>query len=204
VGGVAALVVAVLLGGGALLVGPWSGERADAAPAATSASARPSAPDEPAGATGSAPATPDAPAVATGKPDELPPSLPAVPLDAEAAVGNGITASLVSLEAVTGSASGPGNIAGPALRVKVRLTNGTSAPVDAALVSVDLTHGDDQVPASPLDDPSRVPFSGTLKPGATAEGTYVFTVPANDRDVVTVSVGYQAGAPFMVFTGSAA
>lgn len=33
---------------------------------------------------------------------------------------------------------------------------------------------------------------------------YVFTVPAGDRDLVTLSVGYQAGAPFMVFTGSGA
>lgn len=125
-------------------------------------------------------------------------------LDDEAAVGNGVSATLVSVRAVDGSATGPGNIAGPALRVTVHLTNRTVAPVGLDLVSVDLTYGDDRLPASPLDDPSRVPFSGTLRPGGAAEGTYVFTVPADDRGVVTVSVGYQPGAPFMVFTGSAA
>ena len=36
-----------------------------------------------------------------------------------------------------------------------------------------------------------------------AEGVYVFSLAEDARDLVTVSVGYQAGAPFMVFTGSA-
>jgi hypothetical protein len=34
-------------------------------------------------------------------------------------------------------------------------------------------------------------------------GVYLFTVPEDDRDTVTVSVGYEAGAPYLVFTGSA-
>lgn len=206
VGAFVVLVLALLLGTGALLAGPWTDERADAAPAETPGTARPSTSAVPGDPTGSAAATSDAvtPAEPTSDVNELPPGLPAVVLDDEAAVGNGVSATLVSVRAVDGSATGPGNIAGPALRVTVHLTNRTVAPVGLDLVSVDLTYGDDRLPASPLDDPSRVPFSGTLRPGGAAEGTYVFTVPADDRGVVTVSVGYQPGAPFMVFTGSAA
>jgi hypothetical protein len=70
-------------------------------------------------------------------------------------------------------------------------------------VSVSLTSGPDGTPASPLDDPSRAPFAGTVDPGEDAEGVYVFTVPEGDRDVVTLTVGYRAGAPFLVFTGAA-
>jgi hypothetical protein len=149
-----------------------------------------------------APVTPEP----TGPPrnvDEPPPSLPAVALDDEAAVGNGITAEVVSLDAIAGTGTGPGNIAGPALRVTVQISNGTTAPVSLDGVVVDLTHGADLAPASPLDDPSAAPFTGTVEPQGHREGVYVFTVPEDQRDAVTVSVGYQAGAPFLLFTGSA-
>lgn len=135
--------------------------------------------------------------------DELPPSLPAVPLDQPAAAGDGITATVASVEAIDGTGQGRGNVSGPALRVTVRITNGTDDTADLGGVAVDLTHGSGAVPASPLDDPSQAPFSGSLEPGDTAEGVYVFSVPQDDRDTVTVSVGHRAGAPFMVFTGSA-
>jgi hypothetical protein len=110
---------------------------------------------------------------------------------------------VVSVEAIQGTASGPGNIAGPALRVTVRLTDGRSSAVSLDGVVVNLTYGQDATPASPLDDPSGSPFSGTLAPGASGVGVYVFTVPADQRQVVTVSVGWEAAAPVMVFTGPA-
>ncbi|SEO79318.1 hypothetical protein [Trujillonella endophytica] len=133
--------------------------------------------------------------------DELPPSLPEVPLDAPAAVGNGIVATIASIEAIEGTAVGPGNIAGPALRITVRIANGTDEAVSLDGVAVNLSYGPDRTPASPLDDPSRSSFAGMVEPGASGEGVYVFTVPADVRDLVTVEVGYQAGAPLLLFTG---
>ena len=134
--------------------------------------------------------------------DEPPPSLPEVPLDAEGAVGNGVLVTLPAIEAIEGTGVGPGNIAGPALRVTVRIENGTPAAVSLDGVAVNLSHGAERTPASPLDDPSQVPFVGTVGAGATAEGVYVFSVPADVRDLVTVEVGYQAGAPLLLFTGA--
>jgi hypothetical protein len=150
-----------------------------------------------------APVTPQ-PAGPTEDATELPPSLTPVAFDEPAAVGNGITAEVVSLEAIDGTGQGAGNIAGPALRATIRITNGTAAPVSLDGVAVDLAYGEEQVPASPIDDPSSAPFAGSLQPSGSREGVYVFTVPADDRELVTLSVGYQAGAPFMVFTGSGA
>lgn len=149
-----------------------------------------------------APVTPE-PAGPTEDATELPPSLTPVGFDEPAAVGNGITAEVVSLEAVEGSGTGPGNIAGPALRATIRITNGTAGPVSLDGVAVDLAHGTELTPASPLEDPSEAPFAGTVQPSGNAVGVYVFSVPADDRDLVNLSVGYQAGAPFLVFTGSA-
>jgi hypothetical protein len=150
-----------------------------------------------------APETTPEPTGPTGNVDDPPPSRPAVALDAAAEVGDGVSASLVSLDAIEGTATGPGNIAGPALRITVRIENGTDEPVSLDGVVVDLASGRDLVPASPLDDPSVAPFTGTVAPGEHADGVYVFTIPEEDRGSVTVSVGYQAGAPLMVFTGSA-
>ena len=146
---------------------------------------------------------PTEPVEPTANGDEPPPALPAVPLDGTGAVGNGIEATITSIEAIDGTAVGPGNIGGPALRVTVRILNGTAQDVSLDGVAVNASYGADDTPASPLDDPSRAPFAGTVSPGAAGEGVYVFRVPPEARDLVTVEVGYEAGAPLLIFTGPA-
>jgi hypothetical protein len=207
---VAALAIAVA----SLTTGPDGGAPATEAAPSTAPSSTPSStpsdvppaevPATPAPGPGDVPvvAAP-VPAGETGAADVFPVALPAVALDTPAAGGDGVRAEVVSLEAIDGSGTGAGNIAGPALRVTVRLTGGTADPVALDLVGVTLTHGADQTPASPLDDPSADPFGGSLEPGATAEGTYVFSVPEGDRDLVTLSVGYRADAASLVFSGAA-
>ena len=59
-------------------------------------------------------------------------------------------------------------------------------------------------PAGPIAADPSAPLSGVLDPGATKSGTYVFTVPADQRNPVTVTVNYSAGAPTLVFTGQVA
>jgi hypothetical protein len=134
---------------------------------------------------------------------DSPPSAAAeVPLNSPAAVGNGVVASLTSIEAVQGTANGPGNVAGPAIRVTVHVENGTSAPMTLAGAAINMYYGADDSPASPLDDASARPFGiDMIQPGASADGVYVFTVPEDQRDKVTVEVGYEAGAPLLLFSG---
>jgi hypothetical protein len=202
-GAAMAVVVALLIGVVGLTGGSGDGDRRPGAAAATSAPGSPA----PTAVPDDDPAVPDAVApgapAPTGDASVLPAALPAVAFDQEASGEDGVRAQVVSLESTTGTAQGRGNIAGPALRATVRLVNGTSEPVDLGLVVVNLTHGAEGTPAPPLQDDSRVPFSGTLAPGQSAEGVYVFTVPEDVRDVVTLTVGYRAGAPFLVFSGSA-
>ena len=132
--------------------------------------------------------------------DELPDSLPTVALD-QAVEVDGQTVSLSAIEAVQGVAQGPGNVNGPAVRVTVQLTNGSTADLDLDGVSVNLTHGADLTPGSPLEDASQDLFSGTVAPGATATGVYVFSVPAGALDRVDVTVGVAPGASYAVFSG---
>ncbi len=198
----AAAVLCVVLAVLAVLAGR-AGDDGTAADAAGTPTA--SVPTEVVRPTGTVPPPPPTPEP-TGPTEDaaaLPPSLAPVALTEEAAVGNGVTATVEDLEAVQGSAQGPGQVAGPAVRVTVRIVNGTDAPVSLDAVAVDVTTGPDASPASPLEDVSAVPFTGTVGPGGSAVGAYVFTVPADQRDAVTVAVGYQAGAPYLVFTGPA-
>ncbi len=136
--------------------------------------------------------------------DELPPALPAVALDAPAEVDNGIIVTVPVIDAIQGSAEGPGNVAGPALRVAVRITNDTGEAVSLDGVTVNMAYGADGTAATPLEDRSQRPFKGTVSSGEAADGVYVFTVPADERDAVTIEVGYRPGAARLLFTGSTA
>jgi hypothetical protein len=134
--------------------------------------------------------------------DALPSAAAEVPLDSPAAVGNGVVATLTKIEAIQGTANGPGNVAGPAIRVTVHVENGTSAPITLAGAAINMYYGADDSPASPLDDASARPFGiDMIAPGDSADGVYVFTVPEYQRDKVTVEVGYEAGAPLLLFSG---
>ena len=167
--------------------------------AAASSAAATTAPKS--GATRSAAPLTPTPTGQTSAADQGPAELPAVALAATGTVGNGITAALPSIEAIQATATGPGNVAGPALRVTVSVTNGTDQPIGLDGVAVNLFLGADRTPASPVDDPSARPFTGRLAAGLTATGVYVYTVPVDARDAVNVEVGYQAGAPLLEFTG---
>ncbi|KGH43991.1 hypothetical protein IN07_23430 [Modestobacter caceresii] len=183
--------------------------------AATTAGPAPGATDPASGATAPDARSSDtaAPAPPAGGPptsaadpvtiaQELPPDLPAVALEEPVPV-DGLTIEVASIEGIDGQATGPGNIAGPAVRVTVRVTNDSATDMSLGAAVVNLFHGPEATPASPLEDPSQEPFSGTLRPGASADGVYVFTLATGDRDSVTVQVGHAPGASYAVFTGAA-
>ncbi|MDT0275714.1 hypothetical protein [Blastococcus goldschmidtiae] len=132
--------------------------------------------------------------------DAPPPALEPVSFDSDAR-SVGIEGSLVRVEEIEGSAQGPGNINGPALRITVRLVNGTAEELPLSGVAINVFHGADRTPAPPLEDPSQSPFAGSLPPGDAAEGGYVFRVPADDRQEIRVEVAVRPGAPVLVFTG---
>ncbi len=128
---------------------------------------------------------------------------PPVAIDEEADAGTGMTFRLTELEAVDGEANGPGEIAGPAVRVTVVAANDSASPVSLVGVVVDLTYGAEKTSAAPLSGPGVVRFEGQVAAGGSATGVYVFDVPVDQRGVVTVLVSYLASVSPVVFEGPA-
>lgn len=126
-----------------------------------------------------------------------------IPPDEVGDFGTGVTAEIVTIEAVEGIAQLPGEISGPALRVRVRLVNDSGDVVNLSRVLVDVTYGPDRTPGLALGEPGAEPFIGELADGRTAEGVYVFGVPAEERGQVQVYVSYDVDAPILVFEGPA-
>ena len=203
-GAVALIAVVVLVW---VLVGRDDADADRAAGSTSGSTASSSSSGAPAtGSSESPPATGEATPTAgsAGPADQPPPALPQVGLEETAAVGNGVSVALASIESIQATGTGPGNVAGPALRVTVRILNGTGAELGLDAVTVNAGYGEAVAPASPVDDPSRAPFGGTLAAGASAEGSYVFAVPTDARDRFVVEVGYAPGSPLVVFVGPVA
>ncbi|MFD4422846.1 hypothetical protein ACFWN7_15275 [Agromyces sp. NPDC058484] len=166
--------------------------------------AEPGASGEPAPATASAPSysepTPTPPA--SGEPTP-PPQAPPVGFDDEAEVVPGVTFSIADLEAVEGEAEGRGEVAGPAIRFRVDVANATTAPVELGTTVVNVFSGSSQEPAQDLSGPGVEPFPAEVVAGGAASGVFVFSVPLEQRDEVTISIDFTVGVPIVVFQGTA-
>lgn len=126
-----------------------------------------------------------------------------VPLDRPGTVDRGLTARVSTLTAVAGRAAGPGELSGAALRASITLTNGSAKTVDLRNTVVSLYYGPDQRPASAVSGPGAANLPQRLKAGASATGRYVYTVPADQRDEVLITVDYSVRTPVVAFRGRA-
>lgn len=124
-----------------------------------------------------------------------------VALDATSDSGTGVGVALSGIESITTEAELPGEVAGPGVKVTVAITNDSTAAIDLGNVVVDLQDAAG-TPAIPMTV-GATPFTGSVASGATATGTYVFSVPASYANPATITVTYAAGAPVAVFTGDA-
>lgn len=112
----------------------------------------------------------------------------------------GLTATVTSVEAYTATATRPGEVSGPAVKVTLKLVNDTGSDFAVSTATVNAYYGSASTPADPVQgDSAAKPFTGTLKPGATATAVYVFTVPSADSGDVTLTLSDQAGAQLVVF-----
>ncbi len=129
--------------------------------------------------------------------------LPPIDFDEAGDFGTGVTAEIIGLEAVDGEARLPGEIAGPASRVEVRLVNDSGETIDLSGARIEITYGPDRTPGITLGQPDIVEFPASLEPGGRADAASVFVVPADQRENVQVAVWYTVDAPIVVFEGSA-
>jgi len=128
---------------------------------------------------------------------------PPIGLDGTGDFGTGLTIRIEEIEAVDGVARGPGQVSGPALRLTVEARNGSGEAVSLEGMVVDLTYGADGTPAMPLSEPGGEPFEGELAGRDQAVAAYVFAVPEQARDRITVTASYTGSAPTVVFEGTA-
>lgn len=192
--GGAALVAAVI----ALVVAIMMTSAQQPNPGVASPSASPSGPSNS--------EEPEEPSPSPGASELTGPSNPtpsATPIDAPAEALPGVQVQIVRLEAVEGTAQGPGEVAGPAVRFAVVVTNSTSTAVSLQTVVITVDYGSDRTPASELAEPGGSPLPGRVAPGQAAEGVYIFTVPIDQRDLVRITVDYSADVAPVVFEGAA-
>lgn len=166
---------------------------------------------KPSGSTSSSPSSsaaseaPDPSASATPSPTPPAESNPFPELDPVApdqpGAAEGIGAELVKFESVTGEVTGPGDVAAAAVRVTIDYTNTGTAPLDLNLIVVNGYMGAQRDPAETYEHPGGSPVSGSLEPGKTATGVYLFRIPEDRRDDVTFVVDYHAGMPAITFRG---
>lgn len=126
----------------------------------------------------------------------------AVSLKEKSTAGDGVTVSLDGLKSIQSKARGPGEVAGPAIRVTVRVRNGTPDRLDLSGAEVNLTDADGN-PGSSMTGPPADPLPADLNAGSSATAVYVFDVSRQQRNPVTIEVDVAASMPTVVFKGKA-
>lgn len=195
--GAAAVVVIVLVW--AVIAGAFAGRVPDATstPSVTPTSGPATTPvPEPSLASPTATGTPTV--VPTGKATSV-----KTGLDDKAQTSPGVTARVVRVESVSGVAQGPGEIAGPALRVTIDVKNDSRKSIRTELGLINLYYGKARTPAGPLSGPGATAFPEQIPAGGTGTGTSVFNVPMDERDLIEVEFSYSTDAAVVIFSGSA-
>lgn len=95
---------------------------------------------------------------------------------------------VTNVDGIEVKAIGPGDIAGPGIKVGVRVTNKAATDVDLAGISVTAQYGD--APATPVTPDGEEQLSTALPQGKSATGTYLFRNPDDTSADLTIRVEY--------------
>lgn len=132
------------------------------------------------------------------------PSAPPVPFESPAALGDKVSVTVAEVKPVRSQGQGTGEFSGqPAVAFTLTLSNESGETVSLDAASVTATYGAEQTPATPDSGAAVRPFTGTLKSGNSASGVYVFMIPEDRRDAVSIVVSYDAAKPAAIFVGRA-
>ncbi|MDK1328474.1 hypothetical protein [Arthrobacter sp. zg-Y1143] len=178
-------------------------------PRATAAESGPAAEPAPAGtadpgtaaaqpAPGAEPVAPEDPSLAA---QDLPVAEP-VAIDGGSSEAGGLDIRVASMEAVEGEAIGIGEIGGPSVRFTVSVANGSNEPVDLSNAVLTVEAGPDRLPCTELSGPATAAFPVQAKPGETVTGIFVFLIPEESRNDVTVYLNYSVDASVAAFHGA--
>jgi hypothetical protein len=134
----------------------------------------------------------------------LPPNMAPVGLGAPSRYGDGVSVRLLQVQRVDARATRPGEISGPAVAVRVQITDGGGDAVSLDTVAVNVYAGPQAVPCVVIHDGATQPLHGSLAAGSSESATYVFRLPASEHGDITVTVAHGVGADgrTAVFSGS--
>jgi hypothetical protein len=126
----------------------------------------------------------------------------AAPIGLDESSSKGVVkVSLTKLADLKAEAMGPGEIAGPAVAVTVKIRNGGDQALDLDHVIVNLLDANGEL-ATPMTGDPAAPLQGQLAAGASQSGVYVFSVAKAQRKPVQISVTYDVKEPTVLFKGN--
>lgn len=123
-----------------------------------------------------------------------------VSLSETASVEGTLKASIQRVSDTAVTAKGPGEVAGPGVAVTVAVTNASKTTLALDAISLTMTDSGGK-PCSFVPVPDVTPLTGTLAPGASATGDYVFTIATDRRAPITIGLIYGPSTSILLFTG---
>lgn len=124
-----------------------------------------------------------------------------VPSTEDVVVADRVRVRIQSLRITRAEAKGPGEIAGRALAVTVRLHNTSDRPFPLAGAAVTALDAD-EAPLAVLVSPKAVaPFAGRVPARGHRDATYLFQLPQEHPTPITVNVSPAPGLPVAVLVG---
>lgn len=127
---------------------------------------------------------------------------PSISLTDTGDLGGSVTATLSQVEPVR-AAPIVGAPEQAAIEVTIEIDNGSAVPIGLDNVQVTLTDSAGNLAAA-IDGGLATPFAGMMVPGGKAQATYLFAVPNDVRNPVTISVARPSSAPTLPFVGDVA
>ena len=193
-----------------VLAGVLSGCSGTERAGAPESSASPGAPGSRATPTGAA-ARPADPVLKTYKPvlrggRQPRPSVSAdaQPFDRAIRYSDGLRLAVTSITQGKVTGQGPGVFLGePKTEIGLRMTNRADRAVNLDQVVVTLVYGTERRTSRPVYDDRARDFNGVLHPGGSAAATYLFSVPRDQLDDVTMFVDFDGHHTVARFRGSA-
>lgn len=146
--------------------------------------------------------TPDSPSAeqtVTGVPPLGSGPVVSVPSGGTGQLDEALDVALTRVEATDGTASGVGEISGPALLVTLTIRNVSDREVSLDGVTVSAYAGSDAAPARTYaEDDRQVPFADTVAASSSVDAVYLFGLPEGS-DRLTVAVLAPDGSTTAVF-----
>ena len=139
-----------------------------------------------------------APSVETATPSAATTTLPTKKVGQAAAIDKGLEVSVTKVSEKNLAASGPGEVAGAGVVVRVEVKNSTGKDFDLTALAVNATYSGG-TPASPGDAENAPGLTGALKAGKTVAGTYAFRVPKAEAKTLKVDITSSTSTNIVIF-----